>query len=191
MDWLKIPEEHLAAATNGAVFADPCGEFTRIREALLAFYPEDARLKKLAARCLRMGQAGQYNFPRCAARREYVAAAAAEAEFINAACSAAFLLNRRYKPFYKWMHRALTGLPLLGRELFAYLSALVGVEEGDRAAICEKKVEIIEHVSEMFIRELKRQGLSSAQGDFLLDHGLAVQQKIHDSVIRSIDAFWG
>ena len=190
-DWLKIPEEYLSTATNGAVFADPCGEFTRIRKDLLAFYPEDVRLKKLAARCLRMAQTGQYNFPRCVARREYVAAAAAEAEFINAACSAAFLLNRRYKPFYKWMHRALADLPLLGKELFASLSVLVGVEEEGRALICEKKAETIEKISAMFIRELERQGLSSVQSDFLLEHGYAVQRGICDKAIRDIDALLG
>ena len=189
--WLTIPEEHLATATNGAVFADPAGEFTRIREELLAFYPEDVRRKKLAARCMRMAQAGQYNFPRCAARGEYVAAAAAEAEFISAACSAAFLLNRRYKPFYKWMHRALRNLPVLGRELFDALGVLVDAQKGDRTHIFTKKTEIIEEISAMFIHELERQGLSSAQGDFLLKHGLAVQRGIRDKAIRDIDAFLG
>ncbi|MDR0466795.1 MAG: DUF4037 domain-containing protein [Deltaproteobacteria bacterium] len=190
-DWLKIPEEHLATATNGAVFADPCGEFTRIREGLLAFYPEDVRLKKLAARCLRMAQAGQYNFPRCVARGEYVAAAAAEAEFVHAACSAAFLLNRRYKPFYKWMHKALTGLPTLGAELFPALDALVEAQAGDKALLHKKKIENIEKISAMFVRELERQGLSSARSDFLLEHGYAVQRKIRDKAIRDVDAFLG
>jgi hypothetical protein len=44
-EWLRIPEESLATCTNGRVFRDPLGEFTGRREALLAYYPEDIRLK--------------------------------------------------------------------------------------------------------------------------------------------------
>lgn len=44
--WLAIPEHQLAACTNGQVFEDRGGEFTRRREALLACYPRDVLLKK-------------------------------------------------------------------------------------------------------------------------------------------------
>ncbi len=190
VDWLATPEENLAAATNGAVFADPCGLFTCTRSQLLDFYPEDVRRKKIAARCARIAQAGQYNFPRCTARKEYVAAAMAEAAFIGAACSAVFLLNKRYKPFFKWMHRAMLPLPLLGQEVFCALSGLVGVE-GDQPPACGKKVEIIEGVSAMIARELERQGLSDAKSDFLLDHALSVQGRIHEPAIRDLDVLLG
>ena len=43
--WMRIPEESLAMATNGRVLYDAPGEFTRIREQLLRYYPEDLRLK--------------------------------------------------------------------------------------------------------------------------------------------------
>jgi hypothetical protein len=89
------------------------------------------------------------------------------------------------------MHRALADLPLLGKELFASLSVLVGVEEEGRALICENKAETIEKISAMFIRELERQGLSSVQSDFLLEHGYAVQRGICDKAIRDIDALLG
>ena len=66
--WLRIAEESLAACTNGMVWTDPLGEFTAIREALLAYYPEDVRLKKIASRCITIAQAGQYNFARSTKR---------------------------------------------------------------------------------------------------------------------------
>lgn len=185
-DWLAIPESNLATATSGAVFTDPAGEFTRIRNGLLAFYPEDVRLKKLAARCATMAQAGQYNLPRCAARKEYVAALAAEAAFVGAACSAVYLLNRRYMPFYKWMHRGLSALPLLGGEMFDALAALADAQ-GDRAAVYRKKTDVVESISAMLISTLGRQGLSDAASDFLLDHGLSVQSRIQDETIRNIN----
>ena len=63
-EWRAIPEHYLAVATNGMVFCDPLGKFSAIREELLRFYPEDLRLKKIAARCVAAAQAGQYNLPR-------------------------------------------------------------------------------------------------------------------------------
>ncbi|MCK7509469.1 MAG: DUF4037 domain-containing protein [Desulfobacterales bacterium] len=53
-----VPESALAAATNGKVFNDPLGEFTLIRNRLLHFYPDDVRLKKMAARCMTIGPVG-------------------------------------------------------------------------------------------------------------------------------------
>ena len=47
MEWRRIPEQYLAVATNGEVFQDNLGTFSAIREKLLAFYPEDLRLKKV------------------------------------------------------------------------------------------------------------------------------------------------
>lgn len=99
--WRRAPEAFLATAVNGVVFDDPSGHFSAVRERLLAFYPEDVRLKKLAARVAGMAQAGQYNYPRCVRRGESVAAQLALAEFARAAMSTAYLLGRRYAPFYK------------------------------------------------------------------------------------------
>ena len=110
---MVLPENSLAACTNGKVFRDPLGEFTEWREALLAFYPEDVRRKKIAARCMTIGQAGQYNFPRCVQRGELFAARYAETKFCADVISVVFLLNRRYTPFYKWMHRAVGDFPSL------------------------------------------------------------------------------
>ena len=74
LQWLTIPEYQLAACTNGAVFEDQAGLFSFWRAALLAYYPEDVRLKKLTARCMVMAQAGQYNLPRCLRRGDGAAA---------------------------------------------------------------------------------------------------------------------
>lgn len=80
-EWLTIPENNLAACTNGKVFFDPFNEFSRRRKTLLYFYPEDVRLKKIAARCMTIGQAGQYNLPRCVKRKDFFCAQYAETKF--------------------------------------------------------------------------------------------------------------
>jgi hypothetical protein len=111
-EWLSIPEQALAEATNGEVYFDSLGEVTRIRSAL-RFFPEDVRRKKLAGNLLLMEQAGQYNYTRCLSHGETGAAQLAAGEFISSAMSAAFLLNRRYQPFYKWRFRAFRTLETL------------------------------------------------------------------------------
>lgn len=192
-DWRErrvIPESNLATATNGWVFIDPAGEFSAFREKLKQFYPEDIRLKKMACRCMIMAQSGQYNFMRCVRRGEYVAAQCAETEFINTAVSLVFLLNKQYKPFYKWMHRALRELPRLGEVIYDLCSDLTTAHtaaSGQR--IYELKSDRITTICRHIVGELKRQELTDSDSDFLLDHGPLIQSRIQDPVIKSISVW--
>ena len=184
-EWLILPANALAAATNGKVFQDPLGEFTRIRRGLLPFYPEDVRLKKIASHCMSVGQAGQYNFPRCVKRGEVYAAQHSETQFCADAMSLVFLLNRRYAPFYKWIHRAIRVLPLLGDYMYESISNLV------KEHASPVKVEQIEAISQTLINELRRQGLTDHRSDFLPDHGPVVQQGIQDQRLRERNVWVG
>ena len=155
----------------------PLGEFTAFREGLLAFYPEDVRRKKLAARCYTAGQTGQYNYRRSIARGELVAAHCALSSFMEAAISIIYLLNKRYRPFYKWMHRGLKELPVLGErcyQLFAELCAEAGAggagQSGrEPAGSSQQRERIVEEISALIVAELTVEGLSDSESDFL--HG--------------------
>lgn len=179
-DWRRIPETNLSVATNGKLFFDPLGEFTAFRTALLSYYPEDVRLKKMAARCMKMAQAGQYNYPRCIERAEIVAAWMACAEFIDNAISMIFLLNRRYKPYYKWMHRSLGDLPVLGKQAQDTLRQMVAQKP-------EEKTVLIEALCAVIISELQQENLTSSHSDFLLDHGPEIQLRIQDPSLREMN----
>jgi len=175
--WRAVPESFFATAVNGAVFHDPLGEFSALRRRLLDFYPEDVRIKKLTARAAAMAQAGQYNYPRCLRRGEIVAAQLALGEFIRAACSMTYLLNRRYAPFYKWLHRGLRDLPLLP-ELYGMLDQLAALPDGPA------RQELIEGICRHMVAELSRQGLTTRSGDFLLDHCPEMMEHIQDPRLR-------
>ena len=174
--WRRVPEAFLATATNGQVFADPQGHFTAIRDQLLRFYPEDVRIKKIVARAAVMAQAGQYNYPRCLRRGDTVAAQLALAEFTRAALSMVYLLNRRYAPFYKWMHRGLRGLPILPRA-GEQLAALSRAHDADAE-------ERIEGVCLAVATELRRQGLSGRTDAFLQEHCMEMMGRIKDPALR-------
>jgi hypothetical protein len=179
-EWRAIPETNLATVTNGKVFSDPSGEFSAFRGALLGYYPEDIRLKKMAARCFTMAQAGQYNYPRCMKRNDRVAAWAAAAAFMDAAISMIFLMNRRYKPFYKWMHHAMGELPVLGKQGQEILARLVDPARTDQ-------VGQIEWLCALITAELQWQGLSHSTSDFLLEHASAIQIQIKDPTLREMN----
>jgi len=182
--WLAVPEQALSVCTNGRVFEDGPGAFTRVREKLLAYYPEDVRRKRLAARCAGAAQAGQYNHPRCLSRGDRMAALRALAEFIDHAQGAVFLLNRSYRPYYKWAHRALKELPLLGREAAAAFEALAACPQEERQGH-------IEALSALIIRTLGEQGLTDSPGDFLLDHAEQLQASIRDPGLRALPLMFG
>ena len=180
--WLTLPEQALAEATNGAIFFDGRGEVTRIRDAL-AYFPEDVRLKRLAGQLLLMGQAGQYNYPRCLAHGERAAAQLAVCEYVKSAVSAVFLLNRRYQPYYKWSFRALRELPLLSSFAQPLEWLLTTPNDGETAA---QKAACIERLAAEVIVELRLQGLSGADGADLERHAYVVNDRIGDAAIRTL-----
>jgi hypothetical protein len=184
-DWLYLPENQLAKCTNGKVFADPCGDFSKIREKLLEFYPEDVRLVKIAARCMTAAQAGQYNYTRSIRRKDYFAAIYSETQFSADILSLVFLLNRTYAPYYKWRHRAVRRLPVLGEFIYNNINELVRNNDSTL------KSRLIEDISGGVIQELRKQGLSNSGSDFLLDHGPLVHAKIKDKNLRQRDVWAG
>ena len=185
-EWRAIPEYHLCSCTNGMVFMDNSGEFSAIREELLRHYPEDILRKKIAARCMVMAQAGQYNLSRALQRGETVTAMLAAARFAEAALSMAFLLNRRFMPFNKWAPRLAQTLPLLGRETVNTLQTLshTSWDEPDQAV---PAVDAIEALCASVADELRRQGLASEPGSWLWALGPSVQRNVKDPEVRRLN----
>ena len=187
VQWLQVPEDNLAMAVNGEVFLDNSGEFTGIRERLLRHYPEDVRKKKLAAKCMGMAQSGQYNFLRMAKREDWVTVRTLLTRFTEFAMGAAFLLNRRYKPYYKWTWRALGELPYLGRELADALRELALSPDFSPAEI-QLQSDRIEAVCALILNALhEREGVAARQ-DFLTAAGEELQASIQDELLRSLPA---
>ena len=195
MTWLSLNDEALAAASNGELFRDGSREFTEIRSALLAYYPEDVRLKKLAARAAAMAQSGQYNYARCMRRGDTAAAMLCVTEFVKAAAGAAYLLNRRYMPYYKWVFR--------GMEAFSCLLELPPLLRSLSAAPCrpdiwkaslppddintaDERVRLMEACCALVAAECRRQGLCETRADFLEFHAREIMEHIQDPALRTL-----
>lgn len=190
MDWFITPEAQLASATNGRLFHNQNTAFSMTREKLLAFYPEDVRRKKIAARAVIMAQAGQYNLLRLIKREDRVAAGLAFARFAEAAISMVHLLNRRYTPFYKWGFTSMRTLPKLGEEIAPLLSSLVRVPaligEQDTAALHEEAFQLTEEICMAVAKELRAQALSQTQDHFLQSHIREIMEGIRDPQLRAM-----
>ena len=184
-EWLNIPESCLLEAVNGEIFEDNYGEITEIRRRL-SFYPDDIARKKLASALIICGQAGQYNFPRCISHGERAAAQLAVFEFVNAALRVIFLLNKKYRPFYKWSFRALSGLPQFS-ELYDGLEFLITDGNDDKTA--RLKSEIIEDICRIFLRELMLWGFTEKEHKNAEDAAYDVNSQISDSDIRNMSIF--
>lgn len=186
--WLAVPSYALAEATNGEVWRDALGEFSAVRETLMHGMPEDVRKKKLAARIITMAQAGQYNYARCLRHGESGAAMLAMGEFVSAASEAIFLINRRHMPYYKWCFRALRELALLADMAEPLEFLLCGENGGENDAL---KAALVEDVCACVLRELRAQGLTGAQGDYLEAHAYAIQRSISDAELRAMHIMEG
>lgn len=186
-EWLMLDEPTLAAATNGEVFADPLGAFSKTRQGF-KLMPEDVRLSLISRRLGMIAQAGQYNLPRMLQRGDGAAAWCAINEFAEAVASLVFLINTPvsagYMPYYKWRFAALRRL---SRRMAARLpdacaqledvlrlaSAAcfggVGFGEGGKGAAPAAKqvVSIVESICAETVAELGREGLTDSDETFL------------------------
>ena len=182
-DWLYTNSAYFAEATNGEVFRDDLGEFTKIRNEILHGMPEDVRIKKIGSCALKAAQSGQYNYARCLAHGEEGAAMLALFEFVTNAIELAFLLNRKHCPYYKWALRSMDGLDKFA-ELKQPLEYLL-TADNDKAGQSVKKA-IVEDISLALANEINAQFDLGVKGGFLEPYAYAIQKRIKNSDIRNL-----
>ncbi|MCF0121287.1 MAG: tetratricopeptide repeat protein [Oscillospiraceae bacterium] len=162
--WLFLDDYRLRTVTNGAVFRDDLGEFTRIRKGILNYYPEEVRVRKLAREAALISQSGQYNYGRMLERGDVVTASVCICEFEKHVMSMIYLLNSTYAPFYKWMFRGLKDEPVLN-DVLPLLVKLSQCIPGD-----SEVPGIIEKIVGRIISEMKKQGLTKSDDTYLDAH---------------------
>lgn len=176
----EVADEKLATATNGAIYKDELGTFTQIRNSILGYMPEEKRLLKLGAEMHYFSQYAQSNYSRMMARKDYVSAKLCVAKGIESAMRIAYILNKQYAPYYKWMRKGMDKLPKL-TEMTTLL---------DEIAVCEcqkavwdnikynpvavfnqdKIVDLFEKIAALIVDELNAQGIVTGKNPFLEMH---------------------
>ena len=178
--WLAIEEPYLAAATNGEIFSDQPGRFTAVRNRLLEYFPDDVIRYYLAQHAAIAAQTGQYNFLRAHCHGEGLAANNMKARFAYSVIAMVFLLNKTYRPFYKWAPRAMRSLPILGSSIHDKLLMPSNISN------VRDEVRLIEDICASLLAEMRNQGYTSGQSDFLMDHLPEIMGRIEAPEIRNM-----
>jgi hypothetical protein len=180
-----VPEENLAMTVNGQVFYDGDGRFTKTRKKLLQYYPEDLRRKKMAARCMAIAQTGQYNFLRMSQREDWVIVQTVLTRFCDNVTGLVFLLNRTFRPFYKWAYRRMKELTILGGRIGTLMYDMTLIEGFSHDAV-EERHEIITNICSELAAELRRQELTHSDDWFFTSHAEELQKSIEDDFLSSL-----
>ena len=122
------------------------------------------RLKKIAREAALIAQSGQYNYSRMLRRGDKVTAQVALGEFMKHTMAIVYLLNRKYAPFYKWMHKGMEKLPILA-VIGDILNAIPDMMIGD-----ERIPQTIEIIVSLIIDEMKKQSLTTGDDNYLDHH---------------------
>ena len=175
-EWLSIPSFYLAEATNGVIFSDPLGEFTRIRETILNGVPDDVWNKRLASALFEMAQKGQYNYDRCLRHGQKGAAVFSFNDYCKALVSAVYLINRVHMPYYKWALRGMDDLKVFG-------DLRKEIEDNLASPLTSK--DFIEKSSALIIGYLRKDMGIKDTGDYLEGYSYSVNDLIKDHDLRN------
>jgi len=118
-EWAFVNENGLCFAQAGKVFYDPLGQLRERKQAFEdAYYPDPVWRWRIASRLLRLWHYGDYNIrSRLARRNDGISALTGQGYFVEAVMQLTFLLNRRFAPYWKWLHWGFIQLPYIANEL--------------------------------------------------------------------------
>jgi Domain of unknown function (DUF4037) len=193
-EWLAIPEEDIAHVIAGTVWHDPSGRFTAVRSALQDYYPEEVRLRRLAHWCRYFSGMGVYALKRALLRKNELYASTTFARSLRWGVQMAFLLDRTYYPYDKWLTVTFHRLPRMGARLAAI------VEEAPRLATpWDRKLELLHQMSDVLDQTMVEDGLiaphprykvSATSGYRLLESAYAELIRKCPAEIRGVVPQW-
>ena len=154
LDWLDIPEEDIVHVVNGEVWHDPTGELSHIRAVFAGYYPDVVWKRRLAHWCRYASGMGLYWMRRAWLRRNAVFLYTSFGNTLKRTLELAFLLNRTYFPYEKWLY------PLFGRldHLAPEMTPLVDEATAD-GTTWPRRFAILEELHDLLDRYMVELGL--------------------------------
>ncbi len=193
-EWLGIPEEDITHLINGEIWHDPSGVFSKIRSAFVEYYPEPVRLRRIAHWCRYFSGMGTYALKRAILRNNDYYAATRFGTAIRLGVQLAFLLDKRYFPYDKWIMAYFERLPRLAEPLLPIVNEAVRPEVS-----WERKLELLDQMSDILDYTMVADGIikphpkftgSPTSGYRLLEHAYAeIIQGLPDE-IKTIIPVW-
>ena len=110
LDWLIFPQQRLLELTSGEVYHDGQGELEKIRTRL-KYYPRDVWLYMLAAQWTRISQEEAF-VGRTGDVGDELGSQIVAARLVREIIKLAFLMERQYAPYSKWLGSAFQRLTI-------------------------------------------------------------------------------
>lgn len=176
-DWLNVPEEDVMHIINGEVWHDPSKKFTEIRNIFKQYYPEPVRLRRIAHWCRYFSGMGSYALKRAILRNNEFYAVTAFAKAIRLGVQLAFMLDKQYYPYDKWLMAFFQRLPRLYTPLEPIVNEAVSLSSS-----WERKLELLDQMAEILDQTMVDDGVikphpkfqrSATSGYRLLEHAYA------------------
>ena len=193
-DWLKIPEEDIIHVINGEVWHDPTQRFSKIRSVLQGYYPDAVWKRRIAHWCRYFSGMGLYALKRAVLRRNWIYATTTFGRTLKWSMELAFLLNRTYFPYDKWLYPFFEELPSLATEMKPLLDEAV-LDQSN----WERRIQIFEQISDLLDQRMvdlqivpphPRFTGSPTSGYRLLEHNYAAIMQTLPSDIVSLVPLW-
>lgn len=160
-EWLRIPEADIIHVINGEVWSDPLGEFTSVRQALNKYYPEPVRLRRIAHWCRFYSGMGTYALRRAILRDNDFYATTRFSNAIRLGIQLAFLLDKTYFPYDKWLMAYFERLPRLAKPLQPLVDEAVRLSTS-----WERKSRLLDQISDVLDQAMVADGIIRPHGRF-------------------------
>jgi len=193
-EWLRIPEEDIIHLINGEVWYDPLGKFTEIRQTFTNYYPEPVRLRRIAHWCRYFSGMGTYALNRAILRNNEFYATTRFSNAIRLGIQLAFLLDKQYFPYDKWLMTYFERLPRLAEPLLPIVTEAVKLSTS-----WERKLELLHQMSDILDQTMVADGIirphpkfavSPTSGYRLMEHAYAeIIQSLPDE-IKTVVPMW-
>lgn len=193
-EWLNLPEEDVMHIINGEVWHDPSGNFTGIRRVFNGYYPEPVRLRRIAHWCRYFSGMGTYALKRAILRDNEFFAATAFGKAIRWGVQLAFMLDRQYYPYDKWLMAYFERLPRLAEPLLPVVNEAVKLSTS-----WERKLELLDQMADVLDRTMVEDGIikphrpftkSPTSGYRLLEHAYAEIIQGLPEEIKTVVPLW-
>lgn len=201
VSFMGLEEHALATVTNGEIYRDELGVFSKVRTFLKDYYPHEEWTYRIGVGLHNFSQFAQSNYSRMMARKDYVTASICVAKGMEAVMDLAYLLNRQYAPYYKWKKQGMESFSVL-KEIPSILekmteyplqkSAWEQVEYSSQT-INKKDLNVsaFEEIAAHLLNELNRQHLTYGQDLFLESYCKALMgEKNMDLVEEVVKLEW-
>ncbi|MEM7034746.1 MAG: DUF4037 domain-containing protein [Chloroflexota bacterium] len=160
--WLHIPEEDIIHVINGEVWHDDQQTFTNIRTTFQAYYPKPVWLRRMAHWCRYFSAMGTYAHKRALLRDNELFAMLSLGKSVRWGIQLAFMLDRHYYPYDKWLFAYFKRLPRMYERLGPVVEEVISLSTD-----WERKQVLLDQMSDILDAAMVEDGIIQPHPKFV------------------------